>query len=367
LAELQTLDLPAFAQAMPDLGGGACAQMLIGDAGLDQAALSREAHKLGSEEPGWKMAPDALAKLLTVHAGRAFAFHPDSTADQAARRCAWSILRDRIAPAVLIWKCRHWALVTGFEAEAAPTSIDDEDWGLRGFYLRNPAGPLDHHIDIRSWKAQYQTGVLHGIWRTRRVVVCSGEAAAASPALRPEAEPDLVRRALLDAAHVAEAASEAIAGDRFACDPRWREAARETAPGRPMLVTRLNFPADHHYIVPMLRDGRATLLLILDAYDGRYRESTLAVADQPVSLEAAEARLDAGMAEGMFLTEGGGGEPVPVWPRTSAVFPSLTWRPCLESLSPYLPFIQLHTGNRQIHIRLDGTVFGEISIRFSGA
>jgi hypothetical protein len=367
LAELHTLDLSSFAQAAPDLGGGACAQMLIGDTGLDQAALTREAHTLGSEEPGWKMAPDALAKLLTVHTDRAFAFHPDITTDQAMRRCAWSILRDRIAPAVLIWKCRHWALVTGFEAEAKPTSIDDENWGLRGFYLRNPYGPLDHHIDIQSWKAQYQTGVLHGIWRTRRVVICAGAAAAARPELRAEPEPDFVRRELLDATRIARAAAEAVRGERFARHPRWLEAARDTVPGPPMLVTRLNFPADHHAIVPMLRDGRPTLLLILDAYDGSYRESIPAPADHPASMDVARARLEAMLAAGTILTEGGGGEPVPVWPSTSAVFPGLTWRPCLESLSPYLPFIQLHTGNRQIHIRLDGTVFGEISIRFSGA
>ena len=367
MAELHTLDLPSFSQAKPDLGGGACAQMLIGDAGLDQAALTRESHRLGSEEPGWKMAPDALAKLLTNRTGRPFAFHPDITAEQAMRRCAWSILKDRIAPAVLIWKCRHWALVTGFEAEAEPRSIDDESWGLRGFTLRNPYGPLDHHIDMRSWKAQYQTGVLHGIWRTRRVVVCAGEAAAARPERRAEPEPHFVRRDLLDDAEIVDAAAEAVLGERFPRHPRWRDAARDTVPGRPMLVTRLNFPADHHYIVPMLREDRATLLLTLDAYDGSYRESTLTPVDHPVSMDLAQARLDAMLADGVTRTEGGGGEPVPVWGRTSAVFPGLTWRPCLESLSPYLPFIRLHTGNRQIHIRLDGTVFGEISIRFSGA
>jgi len=58
---------------------------------------------------------------------------------------------------------------------------------------------------------------------------------------------------------------------------------------------------------------------------------------------------------------------VPVWPESTAIFPTLTWRPCLESLSPYLPFFHIHTGNRQLHLRLDGKVFGEISIRFSGA
>jgi len=366
LAELHSLDLPAFAQATPDLGGAACAQMLIGKPDLDQAALARESHQLGSEEPGWKVAPDALAKLLSAQIGRSFAFHPDINADQAMRRCAWSILKDRIAPAVLVWKCRHWALVTGFEADRNPQSIDDEDWGLRGFYLRNPYGPLDHHIDVRSWKAQYQTGVLHGIWRTRRVVVCSGEAGLAQPKLHAEPEADFVRREILDAASMGDAARAAIAGERFARHPRWQAAAKDTVPGTPVLVTRLNFPADHHYIVPMLREGRATLLLILDAYDGSYRESAPVGSGMTVSTDAARARLDAMLAQGTTETEGSR-EPVPVWRDTTAVFPSFTWRPCLESLSPYLPFLHVHTGNRQLHIRLDGKVFGEISIRFSGA
>jgi hypothetical protein len=361
-----TLDLPRFAQDAPDLGGGACAQTILGGRDLDQRALTREAHKLGSEEPGWKMAPDALAKLLGARSGRAFAFQPDIDADQAMRRTAWSILHDHVAPAVLIWKCRHWAVVTGFEAERAPTSIDDEAWGLRGFYLRNPYGPLDHHIDVRSWKAQYQTGVLHGIWRTRRVVVCGGEAAVATPKLRPEPEPAFIRRALLDPARIAEAAMTAITGDRFARHPRWRAAAENTVPGEPMLVARLNFPADHHFIVPMLRKGRATLLLILDAYDGGYRESAPVDAEHPSSMETARARMAAMLAQGAIETDDDS-EPVPVWPDVAAVFPSLTWRPCLESLSPYLPFLHIHTGNRQIHVRLDGKVFGEISIRFSGA
>ncbi|GAB2178645.1 hypothetical protein [Dongia sp. agr-C8] len=366
MAELCTLDLPAFAQAKPDLGGGACAQMLLGDAGLDQAALALEAHKLGSEEPGWKMAPDALAKLLSVHSGKTFAFHPDITAEQAMRRCAWSILKDHIAPAVLIWKCRHWGMVTGFEAETAPASIDDAAWGLRGFYLRNPYGPLDHHIDVRSWIVQYQTGVLHGIWRTRRVVVCAGAAAAATPELRAEADTPFVRRALLDAAAMPAMASAAVRSERFARHPRWQAAARNTVPGEPMLVTRLNFPADHHYIVPMLRDGRATLLLTLDAYDGSYRESAPVDADHPASPAQAQAQLDAMLARGSVLLDDSR-EPVPLWPDMTAVFPSFTWRPCLESLSPYLPFLHVNTGNRQLHIRMDGKVFGEISIRFSGA
>jgi hypothetical protein len=340
--------------------------MLLGDAGLGQAALTREAHQLGSEEPGWKMAPDALAKLLTTRAGHAFAFLPDVTADQAMRRCAWSILQDRIAPAVLIWKCRHWALVTGFEADAVPISIDDEAWGLRGFYLRNPYGPLDHHIDVASWQAQYQTGVLHGIWRTRRVVVCTGAAAAATPELRAEPEPPFVRRALLDPVQIPDAARTAIAGDRFARHPRWREAAKDTVPGEPMLVTRLNFPADHHVIVPMLRDGSTTLLLTLDAYDGGYRESAPVDATHPASPAAARARLETMLAQGEIALASNS-EPVPLWPDMTAVFPSLTWRPCLESLSPYLPFLQVNTGSQQLHIRLDGKVFGEISIRFSGA
>jgi hypothetical protein len=76
--------------------------------------------------------------------------------------------------------------------------------------------------------------------------------------------------------------------------------------------------------------------------------------------------LESMLARGTIETETGS-EPVPVWPGTTAIFPTLTWRPCLESLSPYLPFFHIHTGNRQLHLRLDGKVFGELSIRFSGA
>ena len=362
---LHTLDLPAFPQTAPDLGGAACAQMLLGDPGLDQATLAQEAQQLGGE-PGWKMAPDALPKLLTAHAGHDFALHPDATTDQAMRRCAWSILHDRVAPAVLVWKCRHYTLVTGFEADATPTSIDDEAWGPRGFYLRNPYGPVDHHIDVRSWKAQYQTGVGHGVWRAKRVVICSGAAAAANPKLRFEPEQPVLRSELLDPARLPDAAIAAVAGDRFARHPRWREAAQETVPGTPMLVTRLNFPTDHYVIVPMLRDGRATLLLILDGYDGAYRESTPVDGDQPVTTDNARARLESMLAQGSIETETGSA-PVPVWPASTAIFPALGWRPCLESLSPYLPFLPIHTGNRQLHLRLDGKVFGDLSVRTSGA
>jgi hypothetical protein len=366
LPEIITLDLPRFAQAAPDLGGAASAQMLLGSADSDQKALALEAHKLGSDEPGWKLAPDSLPKLLNAHGKGGFAFHPDITADQALRRVAWSILKDRIAPAVLVWKCRHWALVTGFEADALPRAIDDDAWGPRGVYLRNPFGPTDHHVDVRSWKAQYQTGVLHGLWRTRRVVVCAGEAAAAAPALRPERDPDFVRREILGPDAIARAAAAAIAGDRFARHPDWRAAAEGAVPGEPMLVSRLNLPSDHAYIVPMLRTGRPTLLLMLDAYDGSYRESTPVAGEWPASLSEARARLGAMVASGAIAIEGEK-EPVQLWPESTSVFPTLVWRPCLESLSPYLPFFQVNAGNRMIHVRLDGKVFGELSIRFSGA
>jgi len=366
LAELVTLDLPAFAQATPESGGAACAQMMLGSAEPDQATLTRAAHQLGSEEPGWKMPPDALAKLLTERSGRAFACHPDPTADQAMRRIAWSILHDRVAPAVLVWKCRHWALVTGFEADSVPESIDDEAWGLRGFYLRNPYGAIDQHVDAGSWKAQYQTGVGHGVWRAKRIVVCTDAAAAASPKLRHATEPDCVRRELIDDETIAHAAAAAITGDRFARHPAWREAARDTEPGEPMLVTRINLPADHYYIVPMLRAGRPALLVILDAYDGRYRESTRVGADASGSFDTGRAQLDAMLNRGAISIPGNK-EPIPVWPTTTTVFPTLTWRPCLESLSPYLPFFHIHTGSRQLHLRLDGQWSGELSIRSSGA
>ena len=46
-----------------------------------------------------------------------------------------------------------------------------------------------------------------------------------------------------------------------------------------------------------------------------------------------------------------------VRPEAVCQCPTLVWRPCLESLSPFYPFHLFTIGNRQIYVRIDGAIF----------
>jgi hypothetical protein len=38
-------------------------------------------------------------------------------------------------------------------------------------------------------------------------------------------------------------------------------------------------------------------------------------------------------------------------------YPTMVWRPCWESRSPYYPFYQITVGGNQIYVGYDGTVY----------
>src|SRR5262245_25315025 len=40
-----------------------------------------------------------------------------------------------------------------------------------------------------------------------------------------------------------------------------------------------------------------------------------------------------------------------------SLYPTLVWRPCRESLSPYVPFFMITVGNQRLFVRVDGQVF----------
>ncbi len=48
--------------------------------------------------------------------------------------------------------------------------------------------------------------------------------------------------------------------------------------------------------------------------------------------------------------------------RTEAhcVYPTLVWKPCRESFSPFYPFHLVTIGDHRIYIRVDGAVFPEL-------
>ncbi len=48
------------------------------------------------------------------------------------------------------------------------------------------------------------------------------------------------------------------------------------------------------------------------------------------------------------------------------VYPTLVWRPCRESLSPFYPFRMITIGARRVYIRTDGRVFTKLTTNVRG-
>ena len=55
-----------------------------------------------------------------------------------------------------------------------------------------------------------------------------------------------------------------------------------------------------------------------------------------------------------------------VRPEAYSIYPTLVWRPSLESLSPFAPFHMLTVGDRRIFVRLDGRVFTSLQTHIPG-
>jgi hypothetical protein len=49
-----------------------------------------------------------------------------------------------------------------------------------------------------------------------------------------------------------------------------------------------------------------------------------------------------------------------VRPEGTFAYPTLVWKPCLESLSPYYPFRMFIVGTRHLYVRADGRVVTEL-------
>ena len=44
------------------------------------------------------------------------------------------------------------------------------------------------------------------------------------------------------------------------------------------------------------------------------------------------------------------------------LYPTLVWRPCRESLSPFVPFHMVTAGSHRVYVRLDGRIFAGLRL-----
>ena len=63
---------------------------------------------------------------------------------------------------------------------------------------------------------------------------------------------------------------------------------------------------------------------------------------------------------GRTVDLGTGGGKLVLAPGSAKILPHMVWKPCQESLSPFVPFYSLQVGNRTIYARVDGKIFTKL-------
>lgn len=396
----EDLTVPYHQQDTNYYCGAACAQMVLASPGvgagiLDQDDLYADNHAHSTTEGGWATAPDGLAWTMNDRRPATFTnsfvlFALDNE-EAISRKICWTIHHYQVAPISLIFGAQHWIVVRGFDASDAPASSGDTSYSITAFDINNPwppspsfynpadAPPPPHsngdgcggggdrgidneHITYATWQADYMTGITFGHWDGKFVAVCDPEPPARTFGRPRENAKRLQGDKLIkpkDAINIAEKAFESYG---LLKRKTWGEALRNTAPGEPLLVQRLDRNDSFYYIVPMHRSrGESTVAFAsVDARFGEYRQAAMMSAKSPAAILVEREEISGRIfKQRIELPEKGG--MIRLRPEATCIHPTLVWKPCRESLSPFWPFYMYTFGPHQIYVRIDGKVFSKLT------
>lgn len=378
--------------------GAACAQMVLDSIGaglLGQDGLYADNHDHSTIEAGWYTGPDGLQWTLNDRRppafGGWFALFALANEDSISRKIVWTIHHYNVAPVALVFGWQHWIVVRGFDVSAAPSGSGDVSYTISAFDVNNPWPPApsfyappppppppvppphgaadgcgsggnrgiaNEHITYATWQADYMTGVPGGHWNGKFVAVCD-------PEPPPERLGDVRRREsrlegerLLSTQEAAERATAGLKEYGLPERSDWKKALDDSRPGRPILVQRLDRLDGYYYMVPLeRRDRTVTGLVSVDARFGDYRQA-IALPETGSSILTRmdeKALFELVVSKAIQLEEPLGR--LVMRDDSFCLHPTLVWKPCRESLSPFYPFHMFTIGAHRIYVRIDGRVF----------
>lgn len=372
--------------------GAACAQMVLSEIGagiIGQADLYASNHSHSVAEPNWYTGPDGLTWTLNNRRPpsftNSFVLFDLANEDAISRKIVWTIHHYHVAPVALVYGWAHWIVVRGYDASAAPTSSADTSYSINAFNVNNPwpptptpapppphtagdvcgtggmRGVADEHISYSTWRSTYMTGVPSGHWAGKFVAVCDPEPPPRQVGQPPPPPARWTGERLLTLKEAARQAQEGLALTDLPQRATWKKALTKTSPGEPVLVQRLDHPDSFYYLVPMQSSQkRAPVLVSVDARFGNYRQSVLLPEGTAPLIARPEARKVAEMVTDKRWEFGDRRGELLVRKEAATLHPTLVWKPCLESLSPFYPFQMLTTATDRIYIRIDGKVFTKL-------
>jgi hypothetical protein len=376
--------------------GAAAAQMVlhtIGAGHFDQDDLFKTSHITGDSIP-WHSAPDGLCSTIETHKPSGFpvtfTMWPTASIDAMSRKVCWSIFNYKL-PAIVLLNGSHWVVVTGYEASDDPEDSDDTSYEISRFYVHNPEpatsgdppphtnididdmddhcrdrGTVDEEIEYFDWKRMNHC--MAGNWRNSYIVICDPDSPAET---QDDAREDLgdVIDELADIRSRAngELISRANRGltDAELLLPSLPEDDPHELPGERFLIERVDFdPHEYYYIVPVWDPAGGISLLVNVSAHEKGRANGSVAASGPTSRFARALSREAIISTfaGKKIVVSG----TTVEPKEEELHRYLVWQPCLESLSPYLPFYRFDIGGEdgetKLYVRIDGEPFLELHV-----
>jgi hypothetical protein len=376
--------------------GAANAQMILDSIGaglFDQNTLYTECNSHSTSDPpgSWYCGPDGLAWTLNQHRdGHALYFLVDaySTEDTVSRKIVWTIHHYRVAPAALVQGGNHWVVVAGYGASKAPANSADTSYTIDEFVIDNPwpptpaptaaqpsppphsagdicgsggvRGVATEHVSYTGWRTNYMTPNAFGTtWKNQYVAVCDPEPPGERVGAVVAIEHPLGGDAIADASTAQELALAGIRSHRLNRRKPWSGALAEATPQAPLLVQRLDAEDAFYYVVPFANERGVSAATMIDARYGDYF-STIALDGGVVMPPRPGSRKLRNLVTGSTIELEDGAGRLRLRPEGHAWYPTMVWKPCLESLSPFWPFYLVTVGRRQIFVRIDGAIFGAL-------
>jgi hypothetical protein len=395
---IKNLDVQYHQQDTNYYCGAASAQMVLAQIGaglLDQDDLYNDNHSHSVIEPGWATGPDGLQWTLVNRKPATFAntfcLFALNSEELISRKIVWTIFHYEVAPVALIFGWAHWIVIRGYDISADPTSSTDNTYSINGFDVNNPWPPTpapapppphtlgdicgsggDHgianeHIAYATWQSDYMTGVPGGYWVGKFIAVCDPEPPAQFQGKSVTKKRLFDGKVLINKKQAIESAQSGIKLHGLNERKWFKNSLSKSSPGEPVLVQRLDRLDDYYYIVPFdVSNKNSNTLVSIDAKYGDYKQSVVLPEPKPHLISAYDKKIVMkDVISNRFTLDKQIGRLI-VRPEAYCLYPTLVWKPCRESLSPFWPFHMYTIGSHHIYVRIDGAIFTHLTDDIKG-
>lgn len=360
----------------------------IGAGLLDQTTLYNSNHS-NNTHPNWATDPNGLATTLRNFrpAGftNTFDVYSMTSEVEGSKKIVYTLWKYGVATGTLVFGCAHWIAVRGVSTSVEPKP--GTTYSINGFWINNPWPPVPSWYNSTlapppphsapdgcgsggnrginneyvsydpHWKNTYLTGC-NWCGAYRYISVCDPEPPELGKLDIRKKEFWAKGDRLITREDAMKFALRGVDEHSLTQDKLFFKALEGAQPDSPILVQRLDLPDAFYYIVPMIRNRAVTAMLQVDGLYGNFHGGKTFV--RPIERPFVDGKkvLEKLIAKPIELGDKRG--KIIIRKEAYCFYPTMVWRACMESRSPYYPFYMVTVGANRIYIGYDGTVYTEL-------